>query len=53
MAEYQTGKQINAREADAIVTWLNALTGDLPTKYVAPPQLPKSTPRTPKPVSGD
>jgi cytochrome c peroxidase len=53
MAEYQTGKKVTAPEAEAIVTWLNALTGDLPPNYSTPPQLPKSTPRTPKAISGD
>jgi cytochrome c peroxidase len=34
---------------DAIVTWLNSLKGELPTAYIASPELPPSTPSTPKP----
>jgi cytochrome c peroxidase len=51
MAQYQTGNKLGERETAAIVTWLSALTGDPPQNYVAPPELPKSTSRTPKPVS--
>ena len=53
MAEYQTGRKLTDAEADAIVAWLNALTGELPAGYIAPPELPQSTPRTPKPAAGD
>jgi cytochrome c peroxidase len=32
----------------SIVTWLHALTGEIPAEYVKAPELPKSTARTPK-----
>jgi cytochrome c peroxidase len=53
MAEYQVGKKIGNADAQSVATWLNALTGDLPARYTAPPQLPASTARTPKPDTGD
>jgi cytochrome c peroxidase len=53
MGEYQLGRKIQKADADAIVTWLNVLTGDLPVNYTSPPDLPRSTARTPKPFSGD
>jgi cytochrome c peroxidase len=52
MAEYQTGKKLDTAATDAIVTWLRALTGTIPEAYIKQPELPKSTARTPKPVSG-
>ncbi len=53
MAEYQLDKNLTAAEISSIVTFLNTLTGDLPAQYIQKPKLPKSTPATPKPVSGD
>jgi cytochrome c peroxidase len=52
MAEYQTGKRLDAAATDSIVTWLRSLTGEIPTDYVKQPELPESTARTPKPISG-
>lgn len=49
MGRHQLGLQLDAAEVDAIVTWLNSLTGDLPTGYIASPELPPSTASTPKP----
>lgn len=50
MAEYQTqmGKLQQDQIAD-IVAFLKTLTGELPTDYIAQPELPKSGPKTPKP----
>jgi len=51
MADYQLGKKISDRRVEAIVTWLKSLTGDIPLDYVKPPDLPKSTSRTPMPIT--
>lgn len=48
MAEYQSGKPLAASDRDAIVTWLKCLTGEIDPNYVKPPELPKSTSRTPR-----
>jgi len=48
MAEYQLGRSLDAAEAARIVTFLKALTGRIPTDYIAPPVLPTSTEKTPK-----
>jgi cytochrome c peroxidase len=53
MADYQLGKKLSARKADAIVAWLQSLTGQLPGDYIKPPDLPRSTSRTPGPVTAD
>jgi cytochrome c peroxidase len=53
MAEYQLGKKLRQNQVHAIVTWLGVLTGDLPASYTKPPELPKSTSRTPKPLVSD
>ncbi len=49
MAEYQTGAQLSPEDAKSIVAFLKTLTGELPAEYIKPPELPKSTPATPKP----
>jgi len=49
MAEYQLGKQLADDEIASIVTFLKALTGEIPGEYIKPPDLPKSAPTTPKP----
>jgi len=49
MATHQLGKQLKREEVASIVTFLKSLTGDLPAEYIQPPELPKSTPKTPKP----
>jgi cytochrome c peroxidase len=49
MGEYQLGKTLSEAEVKSIVTWLKALTGDLPVDYIKEPALPKSTAKTPKP----
>lgn len=48
MGEYQLGRRLNDAEVKSIVTWLHALTGEIPADYVKAPELPKSTARTPK-----
>lgn len=47
MAEYQLARDLTDAEATDIVTWLQALTGDLPTALIAKPDLPASTAKTP------
>lgn len=48
MAEHQNGKQLKPPEVRSIVTFLKALTGEIPADYIKPPVLPKSTSATPK-----
>jgi cytochrome c peroxidase len=49
MADHQLARTLSQEEADSIVTFLKALTGDIPTEYIKEPPLPKSTAQTPKP----
>lgn len=49
MADFQTGKRLSPEDAKSIMTFLKSLTGELPAEYIKPPELPKSTPATPKP----
>ncbi|EYF08825.1 cytochrome-c peroxidase [Chondromyces apiculatus] len=49
MAWHQLNVKLKEGEMKSIVTFLNALTGDLPTDYIKKPELPKSGPKTPKP----
>ena len=53
MAEYQLGKQLSEADVKSITTWLKALTGEIPADYIKQPELPKSTPKTPKAEAGD
>lgn len=53
MAEYQRGRKLSERQVAEIVTWLGALTGEIPGEYIKEPVLPKSTPATPRPETGD
>lgn len=53
MGEYQRGRKLSERQVEAIVTWLGALTGDIPADYTNQPELPKSTPATPRTESGE
>ena len=49
MASLQSGKELKDAEVKSIVTFLAALTGDLPAEMTKVPELPKSTAKTPKP----
>ncbi|MCL2626858.1 MAG: cytochrome-c peroxidase [Cystobacterineae bacterium] len=40
MAQYQLGKTLSAAETSSIVTFLNALTGEIPEDYIQAPTLP-------------
>ena len=53
MAEYEIGKELTPDEVASIVTFLNALTGEIPADYIAQPELPPSTAKTPKPDMSD
>jgi cytochrome c peroxidase len=53
MADFQVGRTLTDADVHAIVTFLKALTGDLPAGYIQKPQLPASTPKTPKPQEAD
>ncbi|MGK3989667.1 cytochrome c peroxidase [Sorangium sp. So ce136] len=48
MAWHQLGVEAKPEEVKAVVAFLKALTGDLPTEYIKKPELPPSTPATPK-----
>jgi cytochrome c peroxidase len=49
MAEYQLGKTLSDQEQNLIIAFLKSLTGDLPAAHIQPPDLPKSTAKTPQP----
>jgi cytochrome c peroxidase len=49
MADHQLGKELSDDDVTSIVTFLNALTGEIPTDYIAMPELPESGPDTPAP----
>lgn len=53
MADYELGKTLDANTVGSIVTFLKALTGELPRDLIEAPVLPKSTARTPKPDTGE
>ncbi len=53
MSEYQLGRQLNDKEVTSIIAWMKSLTGELPAEYIRKPELPKSTPATPKPETTD
>jgi len=53
MADFQLGKQLSDAELKSVITFLKALTGDLPADYIKKPALPASTPKTPKPQEAD
>ncbi len=53
MAEYQLSRPLAEGEIKSIVSFLNTLTGEVPTQYIQKPELPKSTATTPKPQAGD
>jgi cytochrome c peroxidase len=53
MADYQLGKALTPADIQSIEAFLKALTGEIPAEYIKPPELPKSTAKTPKPVEAD
>jgi cytochrome c peroxidase len=53
MADHQLGKTLSDADIQSIATWMKSLTGVIPADYIKPPELPKSTSRTPKPSETD
>ena len=49
MGRHQLGRELSDADVNSIVTFLDSLTGPLPKDWLAPPELPPSTPETPKP----
>lgn len=49
MAEHQLGKKLSDEDTKSIVAFLNSLTGELDAAFVAKPELPPSSDKTPKP----
>jgi cytochrome c peroxidase len=49
MARYQLGKTLTEAQVEELVAFLRSLTGELPARYITPPELPKSTRKTPRP----
>lgn len=41
MAEHQLGRELSSEEVDSIVTFLKALTGEIPKDYIQKPELPE------------
>ena len=50
MAVHQRGVELTDAQVKSIEAWLNTLTGQIPTSYIKPPELPKSTSETPPPA---
>jgi cytochrome c peroxidase len=48
MGTHQLGRDLSPDDVKSILTFLKSLTGELPTDYIKKPELPKSTPKTPK-----
>ena len=53
MAEYQLGKTLTDAEVADVVAFLNALTGEVPTDYIAVPEFPENGPDTPGPYENE
>lgn len=49
MGRHQLGKELSEADVRSIVTFLHSLTGPLPQEYIQKPQLPPSSPSTPRP----
>ncbi|HEX8706328.1 MAG TPA: cytochrome c peroxidase [Myxococcaceae bacterium] len=49
MAKHQLSKDLTEPEVEDVVAFLRSLTGELPQRYIQPPELPRSTRKTPKP----
>ncbi|HEX3344886.1 MAG TPA: protein kinase, partial [Polyangiaceae bacterium] len=49
MARHQIGKELTDPQIASIVTWLGALTGELPADYIKKPELPPNGKDTPHP----
>ena len=49
MGVHQRGTTLTDAQVKSIEAWMNSLTGQIPTNYIKPPELPKSTSQTPQP----
>ncbi len=49
MAVHQRGVILSDAEVKSIESWMDTLTGEVPTSYITNPELPKSTAQTPAP----
>lgn len=49
MAKYQLGKDISDADVKVLVAFMKSMTGELPKDAIKKPELPPSTPKTPKP----
>jgi cytochrome c peroxidase len=52
MGVHQRGTTLTDAQVKSIEAWMNSLTGQIPTSYIKPPELPKSTSQTPQPSGG-
>ena len=50
MDYHQLGGELNPRELEAVVAFLGALSGEVPAEWRTMPELPASTPETPRPL---
>ena len=50
MAVHQRGVTLTDAQVKSIEAWMDSLTGQIPTSYIKPPELPKSTSQTPQPM---
>ncbi len=50
MGHHQLGIELADDEVKAIAAWMRSMTGEIDAAYIATPQLPKSTARTPGPL---
>lgn len=50
MAKHQLGKDLSDDDTKSIVTWLKALTGEIPKDYIAEFKVPAEIPPAPKPA---
>jgi cytochrome c peroxidase len=48
MARHQLGKELDDSEVKVLVAFLKSLTGEIPMDYIKKPDLPPSSPTTPK-----
>ena len=49
MAVHQRGVTLTDAQVKSIEIWMDSLTGQIPARYIKPPELPKSTSQTPQP----
>lgn len=51
MARYQLGRELTTEQIADMAAFMDALTGEIPTEYIAVPDFPESGPNTPGPYS--